>query len=68
MKSVTIGRNAGRLLLAPSLNPYPESSPHYAEWESGWRDATREELLRRDAERRQRAGTLAASGCTELGT
>lgn len=30
------GRHAGRLKLAPALNPHTEGSAEYSEWQLGW--------------------------------
>lgn len=32
------GRSVGKLLLAPALNPYPESDPRHAIWLEGFDD------------------------------
>jgi len=40
------GRKAGRLGLAPSLNPYPDHSWDHSEWERGWILETGERLRR----------------------
>ena len=63
-----LGRKAGRALLAPSLNPYSDGSGDACEWERAWREASAEEIARKDAERRAAHGCLAASACTEFGT
>jgi hypothetical protein len=68
MNAATLGRAAGRVFLAPSLNPYPDGSAEALAWEQAWRQATAEELAERDAQRRQRGGYIAAEACTELGT
>jgi hypothetical protein len=62
------GRKAGRGFLSPSLNPFVDGTAEAAQWDQAWRAATAEELAQRDADRKQRAGCLAASGCSELGT
>jgi len=62
------GRKAGLLFLSPSLNPHPDGTQAEADWDRAWRIATAQVLAERDAERRRRAGCLAASACTELGT
>ena len=62
------GRVAGIAMLAPSLCPFPDGSADAADWELGWREATAEEIARKNVERRIARGCLAASACTELGT
>ena len=64
----TDGRAAGLVLLSPSLNPHPEGSQAEADWDRAWRIATAQIIAERDAERRRRAGCLAAEPCTEIGT
>jgi hypothetical protein len=62
------GRFAATYFGSPSLNKFPDGSLQSAEWDRGWRSKTSERVAELDAERRQRAGSLAASACTEIGT
>lgn len=62
-----LGRNAGRLLLAPSLSPYPDGSGDAEQWELGWRSSVVEIMSLRDAQRRVKQG-LVAEPCSEIGT
>ena len=68
MSPLTEGRKAGLLFLSPSLNPHPDGTQAEADWDRAWRIATAQVLAERDAERRRRAGCLAAESCSELGT
>jgi len=62
------GRKAGLALLSPSVNPFADSDPRSVEWDREWRAASAQIIFERDAERRRRAGCLAAEPCSEIGT
>jgi hypothetical protein len=66
MNAASLGRAAGRVFLAPSLNPFKDGTAQSVEWDRAWRQATAEELAARDVLRRQRAGALAAEACSAL--
>jgi len=52
MTAFILGREAGRYLLPPSLNPYKDG-PEHDEWERGRKQAASEQVHELDIERRR---------------
>ena len=53
MSAHTLGREAGRYLLPPSLNPYKDGDSRHADWERGRRETAAEQVHELDVERRR---------------
>lgn len=48
-EAYSAGRKAGRLTIAPSLNPHPEGTAAHADWQRGWQDSANEAAQRANA-------------------
>jgi len=53
MNAFLLGREAGRYLLPPSLNPFADLDPRNADWERGRRETAAEQVHELDIERRR---------------